>query len=196
MACSRQIQRGHRRTHREHARQTLSATVPGRVRKDAARTGRAKSPDCGRDACHAHRLLDEHHDGSHARAGVRRGHCGGTCRDILWRNGQGRTSTLLQHLLIVPTAFVRQHHTRCRHHEAPPRHLHRQSRPRGRRRSDASRCLRHGIPTPNTESHDRLTLRRDRTAKTHVYGPASRQRHLRHQIPQRTGFGCGMAVPA
>ena len=62
--------------------------LPGCLRRDARRTGRARPAGRGRHACHAVGLFDEHAHARHAVALLRRGYRRGPCRDLLGRDGR------------------------------------------------------------------------------------------------------------
>ena len=160
-----------------------AAEVPGRVWRDAARAGTPEPPHRGRNARHAHGLLDEHHDARDARPHLRRRHCRGPRRDLLGRYGQGRAAAFLQHLQCLRPACLRQYHTRRGHPAAARGALSGPCRTGGRGRPHAPRSLRPGLPAPHSQPHNLFTHGRARAAPTDVHGPVARQGAFRHSLP-------------
>ena len=152
VACPRTFQSRYGRADRLAGR---CGALPGCLRRDARRTGRARPAGRGRHACHAVGLFDEHAHARHAVALLRRGYRRGPCRDLLGRDGRCGHGAFLQHLFVFHAAGLRQCDPRRRDPGSARGDVPRPGRHRGRGRRDPPRGLRHGCIRCRAGTYDR-----------------------------------------
>ena len=123
--------------------------------------------------------------------GIAEGHAS----HLLGRNGKGRTHAVLQHIQLVRTASLRQHHTRHGAAQSARGAVSRQGWTRGRGRSHTPRGLRPGGAAACAPPHHRIAYERARVAQPDVLGPVAPPRLLRDTLPQRQRCAHRLAKP-